>query len=248
MFVEINGKQIHYHQSGKGTPILFVHGWGGTISSLQKLHELSSKKFDSIIIDLPGFGKSDPPNADWGVEEYGAILIELIYKFRLVKPAYFGHSFGGSLGIFLSAKYPDLIDRLILCNSAYRRDKATSQSAKNMDKNVLSKMPLYHIWKAPIKKFIYSIFFRSSDLYKFPHLETNFRKIVTQDLTPYISQIKVPTLILWGDHDTYTPVEYAYELQKAIPQAKMMIYPGKRHNLPLLYPNEVFNELSSFLS
>lgn len=248
MFIEIDGKKIHYLREGNGTPLLLVHGWGGSINSLKGIFDLAKKNFDTVIVDLPGFGKSDPPSANWGVEEYRSLIINMMKKLDLVNTVFFGHSFGGSLGIYIAATQPQIINKLILCNSAFRRDKRTSEPAVTINKNLLTKLPFYNIWKAPIKRLAYTFLFKNSDLYKFPHLKTNFKRIITQDLTPYISKIKPPTLILWGENDTYTPVEYAYQLHQAIANSRLKIYPGRRHNLPILYPDDVYRDITTFIT
>jgi pimeloyl-ACP methyl ester carboxylesterase len=247
MFINIDGKNVHYQEQGRGESILFIHGWGGTINSLQPLANLLSQTYKTITVDLPGFGKSDLPDPNWGVPEYSELLIKLIQKLKLGTIVYFGHSFGGSLGIYLAAKHPELFNRLILCNSAYKRENKTSHRVKTIKQNILSKIPFYFLWEAPIRKIVYRLFFRNSDLLQFPQLEPNFRLIMTQDLTSYLHNIHIPTLILWGEEDTYTPVSYAHELHTSISNSKLKIYPHSRHNLPLRFPELVAEEVNYFL-
>lgn len=229
-------KTINYLSRGKGQPIVFVHGWGGSIKSLEGLANLASEKYQSITFDLPGFGQSDNPDPDWGVKEYAETVINLMKKLRLSNIVYFGHSFGGSLGIYIAANYPGLIKKLVLCDSSFKREVKTSAMAR-----FFSKLP------SKLKLFLYMVFFPNSDLYKFPRLEKNFRKIVVNDLSGYLSNINVPTLILWGEGDRQTPVDDAYELKNKIKNSILKIFPGIGHNLPLTKPELVYNELIKFI-
>lgn len=247
MFIKIDSCKIHYKVMGQGKPILFVHGWGGTLYSLHNLATYASKHYQAILVDLPGFGKSSNPPPEWGVEGYAKVIGHFIQQLGLKKPHYVGHSFGGSVGIYIGSHVPQLIDRLVLCNTSYKRENKVSQSAKII-KMVPKKNIILRMIEPYAKKLYYKLFHKGSDLMKYPHLESNFRKIVTQDLTKDTKKIATPTLILWGEEDTMTPVLWAYELEKNIKSSKLKVFPGVRHNLPLRYPSEVWTEIKPFLA
>ena len=239
MHVEHQGVRIYYETIGEGRPILFVHGWGGSRKSLEKLAQLlsSKHKLQAIIVDLPGFGDSDNPPPEWGTAEYASCLIALIDQLKIKRTSYFGHSFGGALGIYLSAK-TDRISKLILCNSSYKRSGKKSRLV--IFKSLLPNIRLLRI-------FFYKVFFRNSDLARYPHLEPNFRHIVSHDLTPLVSKIAVPTLILWGQNDMVTPPSLAQELHALIHNSELIIIPNARHGLPLRNPELLLEPMSSFL-
>ncbi len=247
MYLKIENRKIHYKKLGKGKPILFVHGWGGNLYSLHAVALLASKNYTAILLDLPGFGKSDNPPAHWGVEGYAEIVNKFCKQLKLIKPYYVGHSFGGELGIYLAAHYPNLIDKLIISNSSYKRERKISRLARLFKSFPRNKFILLKTLEPYIKKIYYKLFHKESDLIKYPHLESNFRKIITQDLTPETKQIHTNTLLLWGEDDTMTPVIWGYELKKSIPGSILKVFPKVRHNLPLMYPNEVWTEIKIFL-
>lgn len=248
MFIEIDGKKVHVERQGKGDPLLLVHGWGGTVESLRMLADLAQEQCETIIIDLPGFGSSDNPDTNWGVEEYSTLVVKLIEKLQLKNLTYFGHSFGGGLGIYISSKYPDVIRTLILCNSAFKRSNKQSRLVKFLKQYIYPYLPFVHTFETKLRYYIYRLFFPQSDLVKYPHLEPNFRKVMTQDLTEYASRIKIPTLIVWGEEDTYTPVSFAYELKEKITHSQLVVFPNQRHNLPLKHPELVWKELKKFMN
>jgi len=225
---------INYEEKGQGEAILLVHGWGGNINSLKQLASQIPNNFRAITIDLPGFGKSDLPGHDWGIEEFGYCLVGFLKTLHIEKVIYFGHSFGGSLGIYLAANYPKLISKLILCAPSYKREVIKS-------KGLLTRLP------QPLRIILYRIFFPHSDLWRFPHLESNFRKIVQQDLIVFLPKIKAKTLILWGEADRETLIDQSTLLHKKIPNSILKTFPNIGHNLPLKYPELVYQELKKFL-
>ena len=83
MNLDLSGKLVNYKISGKGDPLLLIHGWGGSSNSLEKLAQLLSSEYKAITLDLPGFGQSDRPESDWGVGEYAKFLVDFIDRLNL---------------------------------------------------------------------------------------------------------------------------------------------------------------------
>ena len=241
MNVTVNGISINYERAGRGAALIFVHGWGGSHNSLKDLITLAARDFDAITLDLPGFGKSGNPPADWGVGEYANIVYKFTKQLGLNDVYYFGHSFGGSLGIYLAAHRPDFIKKLVLCASSYKRT-ARPKTASGL-LHQLKHAPALQ----PFKKLAYRILYPQSDALRFPHLENNFRNIVTEDLTPLIAKIKQPTLILWGEADSMTPLAWAHELHHAIADSHLVTFPNIGHGLPLTHAEVVYKEVKKWL-
>lgn len=246
MYIRIDNRKIHFKKVGKGPPILFVHGWGGSIYSLHPVAQLAAKKYTAYTIDLPGFGKSDNPPPHWGVEGYADVIKLFIKKLNIKKPLYVGHSFGGAIGIYIASHTPELISSLVLCSTSFKREKKISKVAKLIKLLPPTVRPMFGFVEPVIKNMYYKIFQRGSDLIKYPHLEQNFRRIVTQDLTADTKKISMPTLILWGEEDTATPVLWAYELENNIAGSRLVVYPGIRHNLPIKMPHDVWGQIEAF--
>lgn len=239
MFARILGRQLHYEIFGTGDSVLLVHGWGGSLESLRALGDLLAITHRVILVDLPGFGTSENPEQEWGVEEYVQVLSNLMDELKIKKTSYFGHSFGGSLGIVLATRRPKLIQHLFLCNSALKRPNKTVKIPLFL-KGVLFRQKNLRIW-------LYRIFFPNSDIAKQPHLESNFKKIMQQDVSKYALQVSVPTHIIWGAGDTVTPVAWAHELHQTIKQSTLAIIPNARHGLPLRDPESVVREIQKYL-
>ncbi|CAN5139579.1 alpha/beta hydrolase [soil metagenome] len=248
MYIRIDNRKIHFKRVGHGPAILFVHGWGGTVYSLHDVAQLATAKYTTYTIDLPGFGKSDNPPPHWGVEGYADLIALFLKKLNIKTPLYVGHSFGGAIGIYIASHNPELISSLVLCDSSFKRASKVSTVARIIKILPASVRPFFYPVEPIIKKVYYRLFQRNSDLMKYPHLEQNFRKIVTQDLTADTKKIHIPTLILWGEDDTATPVLWAYELEKNIAGSRLVVYPGVRHNLPLKRPDDVWGQIDAFSS
>lgn len=80
-----------------------------------------------------------------------------------------------------------------------------------------------------------------------PELKDIFVRIVTTDLTPFLSQITTKTLLLWGEKDMDTPISYGRIMQEKIPQSKLISYPDAGHFSFLDKPDECSEEIINFL-
>lgn len=245
MTVSIQGRNVNYLTEGCGPKnVLLVHGWSGTINSLRPIHDLLKQTYTSTIIDLPGRGDSALPDPSWGCSEYATFLKDFMLARNIEHCLYVGHSFGGSLGICLAATYPHLIDQLVLCAPSYKRELGKSKQTASSIAIPTSLKPFIQ----PVRKLIYKLFYPSSDIFLVPQLEPNFRKIVTEDLTHLLPSIHQPTLIMWGDADTATPVAHSKLLHEQLSNSRLEIFKGYRHSFPLVVPEKVVANIKDFVA
>ena len=114
--------QIHFRTQGEGPPVLLVHQapW----SSIQYRHVLpmiAGAGFQSIAVDLPGHGMSDPPETA-SIEQYAVAIAALVRALGLAPLTVLGHRGGGLSAGRFAAEYPDLVSGLILDNAPYRNE------------------------------------------------------------------------------------------------------------------------------
>jgi pimeloyl-ACP methyl ester carboxylesterase len=80
MQIECTGVQTHYQQIGTGTPLILLHGWGGSWESWHPIITQLSNDFQLIIPDLPAFGKSAEPLTVWDSADYANWLTNTLKK------------------------------------------------------------------------------------------------------------------------------------------------------------------------
>lgn len=251
MIIRICGKKIEYTKVGNGTEvILLVHGWGGSIKSLSKIQENLGKEYTCISIDLPGFGESDMPEKSWGVDEYGEIVVSFLETLKMDSVTYVGHSFGGALGVHIASKYPKIIKKLILCAPSYQRNIVKEKGSKHLHTKLsqaATKLNKFPNIKTFVRRIYYKVFFPESELLRFPKLETNFKLIVSKDLTPQAKTIQQKTLILWGTLDKQVPIEQGIDLKNHIKNSEIIIYEKQGHGFPIEIPTQVSTDIKKFI-
>jgi pimeloyl-ACP methyl ester carboxylesterase len=194
-------------------------------------------------LDLPGFGGSPAPKTPFTLSDYADIVSGFIKKMNLIKVNLVGHSFGGRVGIKLSAAKPELISRLVLVDSAGFADSG-KQKVKLLAKLV---KPLF----APkfmqgVRKWIYEKM-GSEDYLATPELQKTFVNIIEEDLSSDLSCIQFPTLLIWGENDQDTPDSYGKRMQSIIRNSQFVILPNAGHFSFLDNPEGFYNAVSQFI-
>jgi pimeloyl-ACP methyl ester carboxylesterase len=230
--------------------ILILHGWGWPISSPQWVRVkgfLENAGYKVFLPDLPGFGQTPPPKEPWALNDYVEWVREFCDRNNLSQIFLAGHSFGGSIAVKFSIKYPELVQKLILADSAgIRRKRLKKEIQKKIAHflNSFSFLPFYGF----VRKVAYRTIFRHSDyLLTEGVMKETYLKALGEDISDIFSDIKVPALLIWGENDGITPLNHAYFIKKNIPGAKLEIIPGVGHNPHKEAPEILSEKILNFI-
>jgi pimeloyl-ACP methyl ester carboxylesterase len=139
-------------------------------------------------------------------------------------------------------------ERLILLGSAGIRDKAKikKQSLKLVAKTGKAATSLLpKRMQSSVKGKFYGAI--GSELYTVPGMEETFKKVVSQDVQLLATKISIPTLLIYGEEDEATPVEYGEILNAKIVGSKLKIVEGAGHFVHLDQPEQVNKLIKEFL-
>ncbi len=204
------------------------------------------------MLDLPCFGSEPCPDSIWGVEEYAKFVKLKLEKFEVEKLVLLGHSFGGQVAAYLVSKYPDLCNGLILSGPAIYRKKNPLKNVIFLPiakiGKVLFKLPLLRKFEKIAKRFLY----RAADS---PDYEQTsgikrdiFKKIIKENISGELSRINIPTMIVWGDQDTFVPLRFAKKIQKQIENSETRIVVNGPHGLHLKKQKEFWSIINNFIA
>ena len=250
-FLELtNGMRIKYDMIGAGPAMILMHGWGCQSATLNSIASIAAEQHTVYNLDLPGFGKSDEPREVWGVDEYVGMLEEFGSKLGISKPIILGHSYGGRIGILYSSK--NEVDKLILVDAAgikprrslkYYFKVYSFKTGKVLTRLLLGKAKAAERIETMRKKKGSSDYANSS-----PVMRAVMSKSVNQDLKYAMPAIKAPTLLIWGENDTATPLADAKIMESLIPDAGLVSFPGCGHYSFLDNPYQFAAVLRSFIN
>lgn len=230
-FKDVKGIRIGYEEGGKpeGSPVVILHGWGCSHSTVRSIAEVLEPSMRVISVDLPGHGESAEPLEVWGTFDFADAVLELIRLLGIENPSLIGHSFGGRTSIALASA--NKIKKMVLVDSA----------------GITPKRSLKYYYKVysykALKKLLFGIFGREKGQ-KFldkgkkgsadyqaasPMMRAIMSRCINEDLKGIMSDIKSPTLLIWGENDTATPLEDAKIMEKLIPDAGLVSFPACGH-------------------
>jgi len=240
--------------------LIILHGWDSSKEKWEKVKEfLESNDIRVITLDLPGFKEENKLVRAWNLDNYIQWLKEFIRKIKDIREfngfsKFFliGHSFGGRIAIKFAANYPELLSGLILVSSAgIKRKKNYFFLFLSKIFNFVMKLPILNRTKPFFRGIFYKYLLRQTDYLKAQEasnfLKETFKNIIDEDLSPDLSKIKTPTLILWGEKDKMTPINDAYLMAKLITNSKLEILEGLSHAPHLENPAFLVSKIKEFL-
>lgn len=231
MFITIDGLKLYYTTLGEGTPTLLLHGWGVDSRSMESVMAHLKKQAKVYALDFPGFGMSELPPEPWEVGDYTALTVKFLDQMGLDKVDIVAHSFGGRVSIKLAAAHPERINRLVLTGSAGIRPDRTA--------GYYVKVYTYKLGKALVKLLPGSLGKSlqermiarrgSSDYQQAGEMRATFVKVVNEDLRHLLPDIQAPTLLIWGELDTETPLQDGQLMDQLIPNTRLEVLQGAGH-------------------
>lgn len=259
MRIQIPDINIAYEDSGpnlESTPIiLFIHGYPLSRKLWQpQLSDLS--EFARILIpDLRGFGDSDATPGPYTMDLLADDCICLLDRLEIIKPVIVcGLSMGGYVTFALYRKYPHRVKGLILVSTRAGADSLEVKLNRDKSVDLTEKEGSEAITRVMLPKML------SPDAYNsHPEMVNAMRSITMSasvpgivgvlkgmrnrpDSTPLLSQITVPTLLIFGEEDQLIPRSEIETLRDSIPGAQLHTIPNAGHVPNFEQPN-LFNRM-----
>lgn len=227
-------------RAGRGTPVVLLHGLGGSSDWWRHNMDVLAERYLVSAIDLVGFGRNRfflrRSKLPLRFDDMAALLARWIES-SFDGPVHLaGNSLGGQIAIHLAASRPDLIRSLTLVDS-------TGIPFELAPGAHIERLALPHGWRS-----FFLILAR--DLFRAgpTALAVAFARLLRDDARPLMQKLTMPVLLLWGEHDPLVPLTYARQMLEEMPHAKLRVIPRAGH-VPMWENPRAFNEaLLSFLA
>jgi pimeloyl-ACP methyl ester carboxylesterase len=262
--------RLYYEETGKGSPILLIHGFGASTFTWRHIAPELAKTHRVIAVDLKGFGQSDKPfDSRYSVFDQAALLAQLIEDKDLHNLTLVGHSFGGGIALLLALEANERLKgrlaRLVLLDSiAYPQNIPVF--FRLLDVPLVSHLGVSMVPASFQTRVALRIaYFDDSkidqdevDTYAAP-LKTaagkhaiiySARQIVPDGLAEISERyktIELPTLILWCDHDRIVPFEVGLKLRRTLPNSTLRLVEDCGHMPQEEQPESTLKLLQDFL-
>jgi len=250
--INVGDAVINYDVTGKGRTVVFIHGWTHNKSVWDDQVPVFSKRYRVLRYDSPGFGKSTG-FADESVEP--ADLLVLLEALRVDHAYIVGHSRGGGVALRFAAAYPEKVDGLVLYGAVPPADMpfppefgqlfgSLPAIAKQYGLDSVGKLILATdlAWVPPGRNDVTERFRRLWASYKGkdlldPHPPSG---LVPMPNIARLSTLKMPTLVIVGDHELPFIAAAADTFAIHIPNAKKSVIPNAGHGAHFAQPT-IFN-------
>jgi pimeloyl-ACP methyl ester carboxylesterase len=225
MKIIVQNLAVEYRDDGSGKVLLFLHGWQDNLQSFTILIPFLESNYRMISLDLPGFGKTEMPGETWDLDRYVNFVNDFIKKLNLEVYALVGHSFGGRIIIKGEANNIFNAQKIVLIGSAGITKRKTFRNyffkiIAKIGKFIVYIPPLY-FWRKTLRKKMYS--FIGTDYANAGALQDTFLKIINEDLTENAKKIMTPTLLIWGEDDTETPLSDGQRFSRLINNSQLEV-------------------------
>lgn len=248
--VEIDGIPLCYDVSGQGKPLILMHGWGCNHTTVASIARTAAESHCVYNIDLPGFGDTPEPQEPWTVDRYTRFIERFISKLQLEAPVLVGHSFGGRIAILLASRNP--VSSVVLVDAAgVKPRRSPKYYVKVYSFKFMRAMANLFLGKKKAAGWIEKRRARSGSadyVAASPMMRAILSRCVNDDLRYAMPSIKAPTLLIWGENDTATPMRDARIMKKLIPGSGLVSFPGCGHYSFLDNPVQFAAVLRSFLN
>lgn len=246
--VQAGGIDWNYEVAGSGPPLLLIHGWGCSIDTVRSIFQQLARNYTVYALDLPGHGKSSLPPGVWGSYEFTEAIHQFLNALQLHRVHLVSHSVGARFAALLAALHPERVDRVVLAASSGVKPRRKLSYYWKVALAKSGKFAAKYLGSAgeKLKKKIYSRI-ASADYQSAGELRNSFVKIVNEDIRVEFPRITAPTLLIWGENDSETPVRSAKVFAELIPNSALQILPGAGHYLFIDQPDRFILYVQKFL-
>jgi pimeloyl-ACP methyl ester carboxylesterase len=247
-FIEIDGHDIHYIDTGRGEPVVLVHGWNGSTFNFRYTIPELARRARVVAVDLLGFGYSARPrDADYSLTAQAERVRALMDRLGIARASVIGHSMGGGVALRLALAHPERVSRLVLADSVSVRRRTRGVRIGAAVAPLLPLLAPLTTHRRRFRERVLSSAVHDPALLTPEMMEGHFRPLrmrghlrVLRQLVrdrrrePLVepSSIRQPVLILWGEHDRWLSPSHGEELAALIPDARLLRVRGAAH-LPL---------------
>jgi pimeloyl-ACP methyl ester carboxylesterase len=219
-YANVNGLKMYYEEHGSGFPLVLIHGGGSTINTtFGRVLQALAKKHKVIAVEMQAHGHTADIDRELSFEQDAADIAELLNQLNIAKADIFGFSNGASTTLQLAIRHPQLVNKIIVASTMYKKDGAYPWLWEVMARATFEEMPQPYkdafLKINPDEDALYAMFKR--DVARMQ----SFRDIKEED----IKAIKAPALIIAGNNDVVRP-EHAVEMYRQMQHGTLMILPG----------------------
>jgi 2-hydroxy-6-oxonona-2,4-dienedioate hydrolase len=240
--------KFKFVEEGEGEPLVLLHGLFGALSNFHDLVDHFKKNYQVVIPMLPLFDLSLLDTTVSGLAKHVQKFIEAkgYTKIHLL-----GNSLGGHVGLVYTLKHQDIVRTITLTGSSGLFENGMGETyPKRGDYDFIRKKTELTFYDANVatKELVDEVYGIVNNRLKALKVIALAKSAIRHNLGDELTDIKVPTCLIWGKNDTITPPMVAEEFKALIPNTELHWIDKCGHAPMMEVPGEFNAVLESFLS
>jgi len=253
-YVEAGGYRLHYFEAGPrdGTPLVLVHGlgargedWGAMIPAL------AAQGFHVYVPDLLGYGRSPKPDVSYSISLEEETVAQFMQAVHVPRADVGGWSMGGWVAMKLALDHPEMVDRLMVYDSAgvyfpatFAPDLFTPHDVAGVKELIAMLTPN----PRNIPDFVAEAMVRKLQRNAWVVNRSTASMVAGRDLLDFrLHDISQPMLIVWGAKDVLIPLASGETIHRSVPQSVLDVIGGCGHLAPAECAKPVLEGTVEFL-
>lgn len=264
-FLAVDGALVHYLAAGDGEPVILIHGFGA--SSFSWRHNLAALARHRRVyaLDLPGFGYSSrSSDRQYSLRQMAHTLRRFLGHLGVARASLVGNSIGGAVALQLAHDFPESVDKLVLVGAFTARLGPLPFVNLPLGRSLALLLLHYAAGSEHRLATLIRGLYGDPDQVTPETVAGYFRPFCVKgsaaaiwamlaspwdgDLPEQSGAIAVPTLLVWGDRDPIAPLAEGRRLERALPRARLVVFPGAGHAPAEEQPAEFNHLVNDFLS
>jgi pimeloyl-ACP methyl ester carboxylesterase len=256
-YVQAGGYRLHYFEAlpgnrAGGTPLVLVHGLGARGEDwAAMIPALAAQGFHVYVPDLLGYGRSPKPDVDYSISLEEQTVVQFMQAMHVPQADVGGWSMGGWIVMKLALDHPEMVDRLVIYDSAgvyflstWDPELFTPGDVAGVKKLIAMLTPK----PRPLPNFAAEAALRKLERNAWVIRRSMKAMKNGRDLLDFrLYQISQPMLIVWGARDDLIPLSAGEAIHKSVPQSVLDIVEGCGHLAPVECPEPVIEGTVDFL-
>jgi pimeloyl-ACP methyl ester carboxylesterase len=246
--------QIHYQSAGSGEAILLLHKTPLSFREYSAVMPILAEKYHVVAMDTMGYGESDAPSHEYGIEEYSRSVANFLDALDIKKTNIVGFLTGSVIAVEVAAAYPHLVDKLILGSCPYNKPEVRQTRLKDpfyqyidIKEDGSHLLEIWNRYRLPQTKPESLQLMVLGYLMAEERAEDAHLSVMRYNIEERLPLIKSPTLLVTGgSSDKYHGG--LETLAKLIPLNRTRIIEGGGGYMPLEKPQEFAQAILDFLN
>jgi 3-oxoadipate enol-lactonase len=240
--VSLGDVEINYQEEGSGFPLVLIHGLNGDLTGWALVIPEFSRHYRTLALDVRGHGESSKPDEPYSIKGFSEDFHEFLRQIQIPRAHILGLSMGGAIAQQFALDYPGMIRSLVLVSTFSHIDEQAQRAFTRLRQSL--KAGGYPAFLDEVVKLAFTPQFIAAN--PGPIAELKEKRVRTNspvaigratdacmafDLKNEIAKISLPTLVVSGRADVFTPLHLAEQIHRSIRGSEWKVLDGVGHNL-----------------